>query len=82
MSDFPHTSPSNGQSSTANGAAHVAHGEIRAANGASSAADGFSPLHRGILAPRKQKMNAGCDVVSNLPDKANSPRLLIPWWAR
>ena len=58
MSDFPHTSPSNGQSSTANGAAHVAHGEIRAANGeiraakgASSAADGFFSTAQGNSSP-------------------------------
>ena len=51
MSDFPHTSPSNGQSSTANGAAHVAHGEIRAANGASSAADGFFSTAQGDSSP-------------------------------
>ena len=58
MSDFPQTSPSNGQSSTANGAAHVAHGEIRAANGeiraakgASSAADGFFSTAQGNSSP-------------------------------
>ena len=51
MSNFPHTSPSNGQSSTANGAAPVAHGEIRAANGASSAADGFFSTAQGNSSP-------------------------------